>query len=85
MQEAGIAIDDALIGRVEFEAESAEAAVDALVAAQGPVRWNRGGQRSHRARRDPRAAPLANLTCRSDVSVVGYDNNLLEPTEHARR
>src|SRR5436190_1078350 len=31
LQESGISIDDTLIGRVEFEAESAEAAVDTLV------------------------------------------------------
>ena len=31
LQEAGVGIDDALIGRVEFEAESAESAVDGLM------------------------------------------------------
>ncbi len=76
LQEAGIAIDDVLIGRVEFEAESAEAAVDALirrkvsfdgiVAASDLIAL--GGIRAlHRSGID---VPKA-------VSVVGYDNNLL--------
>jgi len=76
LQEAGIRIDDALIGRVEFEAESAEALVDTLLRRKTPFDGivaasdliALGGIRAlHRARIDvPR-----------DVSVVGYDNNLL--------
>src|SRR5688572_33063547 len=36
LQEAGIEIDDELIGRVEFESESAEAAIDVLLRRQVP-------------------------------------------------
>ena len=47
----GCKIDDALIGRVEFEAESAGGGGRRARDAQDPVRWRRCGQRSHRARR----------------------------------
>jgi DNA-binding LacI/PurR family transcriptional regulator len=76
LQEAGLALDDELIGHVEFEAESAEAAIDGLLRRKVPFDGvvaasdliALGAIRAlHRAGRDvPR-----------DVSVVGYDNNLL--------
>ena len=57
LTEAKVKVDDALIGRVEFEEESAEAAIDALLLAQDPVRWRGGRERPHRARRHSRAEP----------------------------
>ena len=76
LQEAGIHIDDALGIRVEFEAESAEAAVDRLqhrkipfdgiVAASDLI-----------ALGAIRALARAGRNVPGDVSVVGYDNNLL--------
>jgi len=76
LQEAGVKLDDSLISRVEFEAESAESAVDALrqrkisfdgiVAASDLIAL--GGIRAlHRH----------GVEVPRDVSVVGYDNNLL--------
>jgi len=76
LQDAGIGIDDELIGRVEFESESAEAAIegllrrkvpfDGIVAASDLIAL--GGIRA--LSRAGRAVPR-------DVSVVGYDNMLL--------
>ena len=76
LQEAGVAIDDALASRVEFEAESAEAAVDRLshrkipfdgiVAASDLI-----------ALGAIRALSRAGKIVPRDVSVVGYDNMLL--------
>src|SRR5262249_38948985 len=73
---AGLGIDDELIGRVEFESESAEAAIegllrrkvpfDGIVAASDLIAL--GGIRA--LSRAGRAVP-------HDVSVVGYDNMLL--------
>ncbi len=76
LQEAGIAIDDALIGRVEFEAESAEAAVDALV--RRKVRFDGIVAASDLiALGAIRALHRSSIEVPRDVSVVGYDNNLL--------
>ena len=76
LQEAGIAIDDALIGRVEFEAESAEAAVDALV--RRKVRFDGIVAASDLiALGAIRALHRSAIDVPQDVSVVGYDNNLL--------
>lgn len=76
LQDAGLGIDDELIGRVEFESESAEAAIegllrrrvpfDGIVAASDLIAL--GGIRA--LSRAGRAVPR-------DVSVVGYDNMLL--------
>jgi DNA-binding LacI/PurR family transcriptional regulator len=76
LQEAGVAIDDALIGRVEFEAESAESAVnglmlrkvpfDGIVAASDLIALGAIRAMTHKGLSVPR-----------DVSVVGYDNMLL--------
>ncbi|HEU5137662.1 MAG TPA: LacI family DNA-binding transcriptional regulator [Steroidobacteraceae bacterium] len=76
LQESGIAIDDVLIGRVEFEAESAEAAVDALV--RRKVRFDGIVAASDLiALGAIRALHRSSLSVPKDVSVVGYDNNLL--------
>jgi len=76
LQEAGISIDDALIGRVEFEAESAEAAVDALV--RRKVRFDGIVAASDLiALGAIRALHRSSISVPGDVSVVGYDNNLL--------
>jgi len=76
LQEAGIAIDDVLIGRVEFEAESAEAAVDALV--RRKVRFDGIVAASDLiALGAIRALHRSSMSVPQDVSVVGYDNNLL--------
>jgi len=76
LTDAKIRIDDALIGRVEFEEESAEAAVDSLllrkipfdgvVAASDLIALGAIRALSRAGRKVPR-----------DVSVVGYDNMLL--------
>jgi DNA-binding LacI/PurR family transcriptional regulator len=76
LQEAKIKIDDALISRVEFESESAEAAIDGLilrkisfdgvVAASDLIALGAVRALSRAGRIVPR-----------DVSVVGYDNMLL--------
>ncbi len=72
----GFTIDDALIGRVEFEAESAEAAVDALV--RRKVRFDGIVAASDLiALGAIRALHRAAIAVPRDVSVVGYDNNLL--------
>ena len=76
LQEASIAIDDVLIGRVEFEAESAEAAVDALV--RRKVRFDGIVAASDLiALGAIRALHRSSISVPQDVSVVGYDNNLL--------
>jgi DNA-binding LacI/PurR family transcriptional regulator len=76
LTDARIKVDDALIGRVEFEEESAEAAIDALllrkipfdgvVAASDLIALGAIRALSRAGRKVPR-----------DVSVVGYDNMLL--------
>jgi DNA-binding LacI/PurR family transcriptional regulator len=76
LQEAGIRIDDALIGRVEFEAESAESAVDALVTRKTPFDGIVAAS-DLIALGAIRALHRSGLLVPRDVSVVGYDNNLL--------
>jgi DNA-binding LacI/PurR family transcriptional regulator len=76
LQEAGIKLDDALIGRVEFEAESAESAVDALVVRKIPFDGIVAAS-DLIALGGIRALHRAGLVVPRDVSVVGYDNNLL--------
>jgi DNA-binding LacI/PurR family transcriptional regulator len=76
LQEAGVAIDDALIGRVEFEAESAEAAVDALVRRKVPFDGIVAAS-DLIALGAIRALHRLGIVVPKDVSVVGYDNNLL--------
>jgi DNA-binding LacI/PurR family transcriptional regulator len=76
LQEAGVAIDDELIGRVEFEAESAEAAVDALIRRKVPFDGIVAAS-DLIALGAIRALHRAQLQVPRDVSVVGYDNNLL--------
>ena len=76
LQEASVAIDDTLIGRVEFEAESAEAAVDALL--RRKVRFDGIVAASDLiALGAIRALHRESVDVPKDVSVVGYDNNLL--------
>ena len=76
LQDAGIPIDDTLIGRVEFEAESAEAAVDTLV--RRKVRFDGIVAASDLiALGAIRALHRSSISVPQDVSVVGYDNNLL--------
>nr|AQQ74668.1 hypothetical protein [uncultured bacterium] len=76
LQEAGIGIDDELIGRVEFEAESAEAAVDALIRRKVPFDGIVAAS-DLIALGAIRALHRSHLHVPRDVSVVGYDNNLL--------
>jgi DNA-binding LacI/PurR family transcriptional regulator len=76
LQEAGVAIDDALIGRVEFEAESAEAAVDALLRRKIPFDGIVAAS-DLIALGAIRALHRSGKSVPRDVSVVGYDNNLL--------
>jgi DNA-binding LacI/PurR family transcriptional regulator len=74
--EADIRIDDALIGRVEFEAESAESAVDTLLVRKIPFDGIVAAS-DLIALGGIRALHRAGLVVPRDVSVVGYDNNLL--------
>jgi DNA-binding LacI/PurR family transcriptional regulator len=76
LAEAGVGIDDELIGRVEFEAESAEAAVDALLRRKTPFDGIFAAS-DLIALGAIRALHRAKLDVPRDVSVVGYDNNLL--------
>jgi len=76
LQEAGVEIDDALIGRVEFEAESAESAVSGLLLRKTPFDGIVAAS-DLIALGAIRALHRAELTVPRDVSVVGYDNNLL--------
>lgn len=76
LQEARIAIDDALIGRVEFEAESAESAVDGLMLRKTPFDGIVAAS-DLTALGAIRALSRAGLVVPRDVSVVGYDNMLL--------
>jgi DNA-binding LacI/PurR family transcriptional regulator len=76
LQEAGHKIDDALIGRVEFEAESAESAVDLLLQRKTPFDGIVAAS-DLIALGGIRALHRAGLVVPRDVSVVGYDNNLL--------
>jgi DNA-binding LacI/PurR family transcriptional regulator len=74
--EAAIRIDDELIGRVEFEAESAESAVDTLLVRKTPFDGIVAAS-DLIALGGIRALHRAGLVVPRDVSVVGYDNNLL--------
>jgi len=74
--EAGIPFDDELIGRVEFEAESAEAAIDGLLRRKVPFDGIVAAS-DLIALGAIRALHRAQLDVPGDVSVVGYDNNLL--------
>jgi DNA-binding LacI/PurR family transcriptional regulator len=76
LQEAGHKIDDALIGRVEFEAESAESSVDLLLQRKTPFDGIVAAS-DLIALGGIRALHRAGLVVPRDVSVVGYDNNLL--------
>jgi DNA-binding LacI/PurR family transcriptional regulator len=76
LQEAGVRIDDALIGRVEFEAESAEAAVDGLLRRKVPFEGIVAAS-DLIALGAIRALSRTGLVVPRDVSVVGYDNMLL--------
>ncbi len=76
LQEAGIALDDELVGRVEFEAESAEAAIDGLLRRKVPFDGVVAAS-DLIALGAIRALHRADLHVPRDVSVVGYDNNLL--------
>jgi len=76
LQEAGIAHDDALVRRVEFEAESATAAVDDLMRRKIPIDGIVAAS-DLIALGAIRALHRAGRVVPRDVSVVGYDNNLL--------
>lgn len=76
LQEAGIAIVDELIGRVEFEAESAESAVDGLLLGKVPFDGIVAAS-DLIALGAIRALSRKGLSVPRDVSVVGYDNMLL--------
>jgi DNA-binding LacI/PurR family transcriptional regulator len=76
LSEAGVRIDDALIGRVEFEAESAEAAVDGLLRRKIPFDGIVAAS-DLIALGAIRALSRTGLIVPRDVSVVGYDNMLL--------
>jgi len=76
LQESGIGIDDALIGRVEFESESAEAAIDALLRRQVPFDGIVAAS-DLIALGAIRALSRAGRSVPQDVAVVGYDNMLL--------
>ena len=76
LQEAGVRIDDALIGRVEFEAESAESAVDGLMTRKVPFDGIVAAS-DLIALGGIRALHRAGVNVPRDISVVGYDNNLL--------
>jgi DNA-binding LacI/PurR family transcriptional regulator len=76
LQEAGVKLDDSLISRVEFEAESAETAVDTLLIRKVPFDGIVAAS-DLIALGGIRALHRAKLLVPRDVSVVGYDNNLL--------
>jgi DNA-binding LacI/PurR family transcriptional regulator len=76
LSEAGIAIDDALIGRVEFEAESAEATVDIMLRRRIPFDGIVAAS-DLMALGAIRGLHRSGVEVPRDVSVVGYDNNLL--------
>jgi len=76
LQEAGMAIDDALSARVEFEAESAEAAVDRLLLQKIPFDGIVAAS-DLIALGGIRALHRKSIEVPRDISVVGYDNMLL--------
>jgi len=76
LQDAGIGIDDELIGRVEFESESAEAAIEGLLRRKVPFDGIVAAS-DLIALGGIRALSRAGRSVPRDVSVVGYDNMLL--------
>jgi DNA-binding LacI/PurR family transcriptional regulator len=76
MQEAKVKIDDALSARVEFESESAEAAIDGLILRKTSFDGVVAGS-DLIALGAIRALSRAGRLVPRDVSVVGYDNMLL--------
>ena len=74
--DAKIKLDDALIGRVEFEEESAEAAIDSLLMRKIPFDGVVAAS-DLIALGAVRALHRAERVVPRDVSVVGYDNMLL--------
>ena len=76
LQEAGMPIDDALSARVEFEAESAEAAVDRLMLLKIPFDGIVAAS-DLIALGGIRALHRKGIDVPARVSVVGYDNMLL--------
>jgi DNA-binding LacI/PurR family transcriptional regulator len=76
LQEAKIRIDDALSSRVEFESESAEAAIDGLILRKTAFDGIVAGS-DLIALGAIRALSRAGRLVPRDVSVVGYDNMLL--------
>ena len=76
LQEAKVKIDDALSSRVEFESESAEAAIDGLILRKISFDGVVAGS-DLIALGAIRALSRAGRLVPRDVSVVGYDNMLL--------
>lgn len=76
LQEARMPVDDALSARVEFEAESAEAAVDRLLQQKIPFDGIVAAS-DLIALGGIRALHRKGIEVPRDVSVVGYDNMLL--------
>jgi len=76
LQEAAMPVDDALSARVEFEAESAEAAVDRLLQQKIPFDGIVAAS-DLIALGGIRALHRKGIEVPRDVSVVGYDNMLL--------
>jgi DNA-binding LacI/PurR family transcriptional regulator len=76
LSDAKVRVDDALIGRVEFEEESAEAAIDALLLRKVPFDGVVAAS-DLIALGAIRALHRAGRVVPRDVSVVGYDNMLL--------
>ena len=76
LQEAGMPIDDALSARVEFEAESAEAAVDRLMLLKIPFDGIVAAS-DLIALGGIRALHRKGVDVPGNISVVGYDNMLL--------
>jgi DNA-binding LacI/PurR family transcriptional regulator len=76
LSDAKVKVDDALIGRVEFEEESAEAAIDSLLMRKIPFDGVVAASDLN-ALGAVRALHRAERVVPRDVSVVGYDNMLL--------
>ncbi len=76
LQEAEVEIDDGLVGRVEFEAESAEAIVDGLLIRKTPFDGIVASS-DLIALGAIRALHRKGLDVPRNISVVGYDNMLL--------
>jgi len=76
LQDAGLGIDDELIGRVEFESESAETAVEGLLRRKVPFDGIVAAS-DLIALGGIRALSRAGRSVPNDISVVGYDNMLL--------